>query len=1128
MFVLRGAVQVNEASGEPVDLCAAGEGVRAMAGETLPVKFVAESLEAHGLVAAAQERLASREPAETFEFIDRVAEIWGEQYLPRLASTVSTIHGRMIVRKGFGRGAVAYARKKTKEEKMGIQKTVAGMAAATLLGAGAANGNVIDFRSAVRAEPDLIHHYTFESPREDDHLPRLKDWAGGVDLAETNRKTTAKVQYVEGFDTQCGAAGKAGFSPASYDTGAAWFMTNAVALPNTLTVECIVSFYTNSASVNTYIVAYRPTAEERGYFVRLTNGGQLQTLIGTSVNDAKTIVPEVAFDNWYYIANTYTVSGGKTTINCYYADLTGGGALQHVVVDAEANGHYGVSGQLSLGMLYGTWKSVCEYYSPCLIDEVAIYNTAQSFETIKKRFDTLKMPAPVLEYREIFPNDDSAARNFPQEGWQVYRTGSGTYYSASECQIASSAVYTSFLEDLAAVASFPTRTGVTHGYVNINGIAADVDTPYFFWTDELTNRIDVGWLKLIKFDGNMRTNNYEGRVALRIDTGETPDHPADDVWYVSSDFNNPSGTGLFQFPQGSSSGSTHTAWKRYWLDVPGAEWAVLNFVPNTSMSVGDTKAVFPTNGLVTAVGIYHERHKHEQHGRYDNFTVYATRVYPPPPRVVLFSDLPEEHAVFVNAGTLFGDGLVRVAGDPGAALAGAVGALALYEVGMPAAAWTALKGFAERGGRVFVDIRAFAVAHGVEAVAVKVGEPDAKNMQAAMRAGLRVVRADDATAGFEVGQVMPRAGWPDGKLYVLPRGFRTDGMEVLAEGPDNEPGLVRLDIGGGRVTACDMLSLREPFYRNIDAYYAFTPVSGALGNPPAFGQYYPRKWPYSGVVEEMRRLAEKYPEISLEDEGDASGGYRMWSLNLGTPGQPLYFLYSSAHGSEWEPGYGLMTFARHLAEGRMQEVVDLTRVRIKIIPLLNPSGYDKMRRQNANGVDLNRQGDYRWERYKGRDSNNDGVYGPHDYDWKGSAPFTEPEAVAYKRIISDPALHCILDFHGNTSVKANKFGILPVTAHPENEERALAMQRLANLRLRGRHLLRQNSEEVPSQYLLDYLRPNSGIPGLMNNGAAGRFGFLIEMTCGYGESYGTILQTDFVCEMCRALFIAYRMTPEKH
>jgi len=495
---------------------------------------------------------------------------------------------------------------------------------------------------------------------------------------------------------------------------------------------------------------------------------------------------------------------------------------------------------------------------------------------------------------------------------------------------------------------------------------------------------------------------------------------------------------------------------------------------------------------------------------------------PPEPVVVLFSDLPDDHAVVKNAGILYGAGLVKATGDPAAALANANGALALYDGAMSTPVWQALKRFAEKGGRVFMDMRCFVAVHGSAATAVKVGEPGTKNMKAAMMAGLKVVRADDATTGFAPGQVMPRAGWPDGHLFMLPKGLSPVGLETLAEGPGGEPGLVKLAVGKGRITACDLLSLREPFYRNIDAYYAFTPVSGALGHPPVFGEYYPQKWPYSGVVEEMRRLAKTYPAISMEDEGEASGGYHLWSLNLGTPGKPLYFLYSSAHGSEWEPGYGLMTFARHIAEGRLSDVIDLSAVRIKIIPLLNPAGYDKMRRQNANGVDLNRQGDYRWERFKGRDSNNDGTWGPGDYDWKGSGPFTEPEAVAYKRIISDSALHGILDFHGNSSVKNNKFGILPVTAHPDNEERALAMQRIANLRLRGRHLLRQDDEETPSRYLLDHLRPNHGIPGLMNTGAAGRFGFLIEMTCGYRGSYGTVLQTDFVCEMCRALFIAFR------
>ena len=46
-------------------------------------------------------------------------------------------------------------------------------------------------------------------------------------------------------------------------------------------------------------------------------------------------------------------------------------------------------------------------------------------------------------------------------------------------------------------------------------------------------------------------------------------------------------------------------------------------------------------------------------------------------------------------------------------------------------------------------------------------------------------------------------------------------------------------------------------------------------------------------------------------------------------------------------------------------------------------------------------------------------------------------------------------------------------------------------------------------------------PYLMNTSARDRFGLLIELTAGYPESYGTVLQTDVTCELCRALFVAY-------
>ncbi len=500
------------------------------------------------------------------------------------------------------------------------------------------------------------------------------------------------------------------------------------------------------------------------------------------------------------------------------------------------------------------------------------------------------------------------------------------------------------------------------------------------------------------------------------------------------------------------------------------------------------------------------------------------RPRPPVPKVGLLTDLAEDDPCRKSLELLFADGLVVI--DPAEAaaqLADCAGALVLYRSGSaPQAVREAVAGFASEGGRVFLDVRSFAPWHGVEATPTSVRWDEGETLRAAMAAGLRVVKRSRATAGFEPGQVMPRASHPEGNLFVLPEGPAIPGLEVLAVAPDGSPGLVRMPVGRGQVVAADVLSLREPYCRHVDAYYKYTPVAGAIGNPVAFGEYYPKKLSYAGVVELARSIAERYPAIRFEDEGPASEDYRIFSLNLGRPQAPLYFLYAAAHGVEWEPGYGLLTFAQRVAEGRMDDAIDLDRVAIKIVPCLNPWGYDHRRRQNAAGVDLNRQGDYRWEEFSGRDSNDDGAWSPGDYDWKGESPFCEPESRTYRAIVEGAEnLYCLLDYHGNSSATSNKVGILPQTAREDNEIRALDLRQIANRRLAGRHLLHQNGEETVSQYLLDRVVMGGGNPYLMNTAARNRFGLLIELTAGYGESYGTVLQTDVTCELCRALFLAY-------
>ena len=505
------------------------------------------------------------------------------------------------------------------------------------------------------------------------------------------------------------------------------------------------------------------------------------------------------------------------------------------------------------------------------------------------------------------------------------------------------------------------------------------------------------------------------------------------------------------------------------------------------------------------------------------------RPRPPIPKVGLLTDLPEDGPCRESLKILFADGLVHVDSEDAAGqLADCAGALVLFDSQpAPQAALGAVERFAGQGGRVFMDVRSFAAWQGVEASRVSVRWEEGRSPQAEMRAGLRVVKPSQATAGFEPGQIIPRASHPDGELLALPKGFSKPGLEVLAVTTDGAPGLVRASVGQGEVIAADVLSLREPYCRNVDAYYKYTLITNALTNPVRFGEYYPRKLSYAETVELARSIAASHPAIRFQEEGPASEDYRIYSLNLGRSGAPLYFLYAAAHGSEWEPGYGLLTFAKRVAEGRMDDVIDLDRVAIKIVPCLNPWGYDQRRRHNASGVDLNRQGDYQWGEFTGRDSNEDGTWSPGDYDWKGAGPFCEPETQTYKAIVDRAEnLYCVLDYHGNSSATSNKVAILPQTGHAENELRALDLQYLANGRLAGRHLLRQNDEETFSQYLLTRVVTGAGYPYLMNTAARDRFGMLIELTAGYSESYGTVLQTDVACELCRALFVAYP-PPEK-
>ena len=152
-----------------------------------------------------------------------------------------------------------------------------------------------------------------------------------------------------------------------------------------------------------------------------------------------------------------------------------------------------------------------------------------------------------------------------------------------------------------------------------------------------------------------------------------------------------------------------------------------------------------------------------------------------------------------------------------------------------------------------------------------------------------------------------------------------------------------------------MLSLKEPkVYAGTENKYLF--LVNALGNRVKYGYYYPEKLKYPGFVNKLKELVHKYPSIQLTEEGDATGRNKIYSLSMGNPSNPGIMIYSNTHGNEWENSYGTLTFIQYLAEHPDQKIIDFHKYYLKVIPLLNPYGYEHMTRQNGNKVDLNRNG----------------------------------------------------------------------------------------------------------------------------------------------------------------------------
>ena len=266
--------------------------------------------------------------------------------------------------------------------------------------------------------------------------------------------------------------------------------------------------------------------------------------------------------------------------------------------------------------------------------------------------------------------------------------------------------------------------------------------------------------------------------------------------------------------------------------------------------------------------------------------------------LVLVSDLPPEHLTIVNLHALYPGRIISVRPDPDEVdrnvIRGVTAAIVLLSNTkvLDSQISARLEQFANDGGSVFMDLNAYSRWRGVKVEkAVRPGAGGATHASPleSMGTGIRVLKETDLTRGFYRGQVAPWFG-DDGGHCTLAALDLPSGMEILGVSTLNGlPALVQEKVGRGIVAAVDMLSLSEPIYTNVGGFSKYLFLGNLVGRSVRYGEYFPKKLSYREFVDLLRKTCQQNPGITLIEEGKASDGQSIYSLNLGDPVTPFSF-----------------------------------------------------------------------------------------------------------------------------------------------------------------------------------------------------------------------------------------------
>jgi len=387
-----------------------------------------------------------------------------------------------------------------------------------------------------------------------------------------------------------------------------------------------------------------------------------------------------------------------------------------------------------------------------------------------------------------------------------------------------------------------------------------------------------------------------------------------------------------------------------------------------------------------------------------------------------------------------------------------------------------------------------------------------------IRPGMRIEVENDITLGYAVGDVLWWFGTVSSaadQLYanqMLQRQVmgvkESQNVSVLATSTVNGGAvMVEEKVGKGRILALDLLSPNRPFYNSWGSTNKYLFIGNVINGTVRYGKHYPERLSYDAFVKAMLELAGRYPDLSLQAEGPCSDGRQIWSFSIGDETNPTMYFGAAIHGWEWENAFGLLRLAEILCETPKVEGLDTRKLHFKIVPIQNPWGYDHFTRQNARGVDLNRNFDCHWEQFQDAQD----VMMPWDYTYKGTKPASERETQIIQGMIDRYAPLCVIDFHTADYVMAR--------AHKGDKTLLDAIYQNIKYRLNDRYLCQKPYGGAYQQVNMDrtidhrparpgccFYAAEKGVPAA----------FTLEMSGNRDDVHALVMNTDTVVEICLA------------